>query len=69
MGYQAVDIGHVDIEYEWFLKSATTKIRIDGKYMGESGVIDQKEEKREDRLNVTDNNNEEYEKQILLKIF
>jgi len=25
IGYQAVDIGHVDIEYEWYLRKATTK--------------------------------------------
>ena len=24
-GYRTIDIGHVDIEYEWFLMKATTK--------------------------------------------
>lgn len=34
-GYQVVDVGHVDIEYEWFLKNATSKIIIEGKYVNE----------------------------------
>ncbi|MCS4226493.1 GT-D fold domain-containing glycosyltransferase [Sphingobacterium sp. BIGb0165] len=34
-GIQALDIGHVDIEYEWFLKKATQKIAIEGKYVNE----------------------------------
>lgn len=37
-GYQAIDIGHVDIEYEWFLRQAKTKIRIDNKYVCEAGA-------------------------------
>lgn len=35
LGYQAVDIGHVDIEYEWFLRDTTEKIAIPGKYVNE----------------------------------
>ncbi|MGV3461104.1 MAG: GT-D fold domain-containing glycosyltransferase [Flavobacterium sp.] len=34
-GYQAVDIGNADIEYEWYLRGATTKIKIEGKYTSE----------------------------------
>lgn len=34
-GIQALDIGHIDLEYEWFLKSALKKIIIDGKYTSE----------------------------------
>ncbi|ENQ3078075.1 SP_1767 family glycosyltransferase [Bacillus cereus] len=37
-GYQAVDIGHVDIEYEWFLRQAKTKIKIENKYVCEAGA-------------------------------
>ncbi|MGG0185172.1 SP_1767 family glycosyltransferase [Bacillus rhizoplanae] len=37
-GYQAVDIGHVDIEYEWFLRQAKTKIKIENKYVCEVGA-------------------------------
>ncbi|MCX4350756.1 MAG: SP_1767 family glycosyltransferase [Lachnospiraceae bacterium] len=35
LGYQALDIGHVDIEYEWFLLGATEKTPIKGKYVNE----------------------------------
>lgn len=34
-GYQALDIGHLDIEYEWFLRKADKKILIEGKYVNE----------------------------------
>ena len=36
MGYQAIDIGHIDIEYEWFLQGATEKVKIDNKYTYEA---------------------------------
>lgn len=34
-GYQAVDIGHIDIEYEWFLKGVKEKCPVKNKYIGE----------------------------------
>ena len=34
-GYQAIDIGHCDIEYEWFLKKARYKEAVDGKFTNE----------------------------------
>lgn len=34
-GFQAIDIGHVDIEYEWFLKGVTEKVSIKGKSVNE----------------------------------
>ena len=59
LGYQAIDIGHADIEYEWFLRKAKTKIIIKNKYVNErinaQKVI----------LNVTD---KDYYKQIIAKI-
>lgn len=36
IGFQAIDIGHVDIEYEWYLKNAKEKIPIKGKYVNEA---------------------------------
>ena len=36
MGYRALDIGHVDIEYEWYLRGATEKIKIEDKYTSEA---------------------------------
>lgn len=34
-GYQALDMGHFDIEYEWYLRNATKKEKIDNKYTNE----------------------------------
>jgi len=34
-GFQAIDMGHVDIEYEWYLRKAEKKIAIPGKYVNE----------------------------------
>ena len=36
LGYWAIDIGHVDIEYEWFLRGAKDKLPIAGKYVNEA---------------------------------
>lgn len=35
IGYQALDIGHIDIEYEWFLQKVTEKCPVKNKYIGE----------------------------------
>ncbi len=34
-GFQALDLGHVDIEYEWFKKGVCEKVVIEGKYVNE----------------------------------
>ena len=34
-GYQAVDVGHVDLEYEWFLKGEGHRTYVEGKYNNE----------------------------------
>lgn len=34
-GFQAVDIGHVDLEYEWMKMGAKDKVRIPGRFMNE----------------------------------
>lgn len=34
-GYQAVDVGHIDLEYEWFLKGEGRRTVVDGKYNNE----------------------------------
>jgi glycosyltransferase family protein len=34
-GYQAIDIGHIDLEYEWMKMHASTKVRIPGRFMNE----------------------------------
>lgn len=35
-GYRAVDLGHADIEYEWYLMGATTKVPVKNKYTNEA---------------------------------
>lgn len=35
LGYQAIDLGHIDIEYEWYLQGATEKVAISNKYTNE----------------------------------
>ena len=34
-GHQALDMGHFDIEYEWYLRNATKKEKIENKYTNE----------------------------------
>jgi glycosyltransferase family protein len=36
IGYQVIDVGHIDIEYEWFLRKAKKKIQIENKYVNEA---------------------------------
>lgn len=38
-GIRCIDSGHVDIEYEWMLASATDKIKVAGKNVNEAGVL------------------------------
>lgn len=58
-GYRAIDIGHIDIEYEWFLRKATTKIKIENKYVTEI---------KEGRVNIADVNDKKYESEIIARI-
>ena len=34
-GYQAVDTGHIDLEYEWFLRNVKERVIIADKYVNE----------------------------------
>ena len=36
MGMQALDIGNIDIEYEWYLQGATERVPIKGKFTNEA---------------------------------
>lgn len=36
LGYQAIDIGHLDIEYEWFRMGAKERVAINGKFTNEA---------------------------------
>ncbi|AJW64740.1 hypothetical protein VO54_03309 [Elizabethkingia miricola] len=58
LGYQAIDIGHIDVEYEWFIMKAKSKVAIPDKYVNEVN---------EGRINtLLDNDN--YKNQIIGKI-
>ena len=58
-GYQALDLGHIDIEYEWFLAGATEKVSIPGKYVNES----------DNRLiNSTGSTDSSYSKQVVINL-
>lgn len=35
-GYRVLDIGNLDIEYEWYLRGVTEKVKIPGKYTSEA---------------------------------
>ncbi|KAG4097265.1 DUF1792-domain-containing protein [Neocallimastix lanati (nom. inval.)] len=59
VGYQAIDIGHADISYEWFLRNATHKIKIDNKYVNEAYG---------GGTNIEDITDKSYYDQILVKI-
>lgn len=60
LGYQAIDIGHVDIEYEWFLRKTKRKISITGKYVNEvNNKIDN---------NFINQTNVQYSESIIAKI-
>lgn len=36
LGYQAIDLGHLDIEYEWFRMGAKDRVPVKGKFTNES---------------------------------
>lgn len=59
-GYQAIDIGHLDIEYEWYLVGAKKKIAVKYKDVGEVAFL---EDNSIDDVSMK----EEYEKQIWCK--
>ena len=38
-GYQALDVGHIDIEYEWYLMGAKEKVPVKNKYVNEASHL------------------------------
>ncbi len=60
IGYWAVDIGHIDIEYIWFLRKATEKIAIEGRHVNEAEV--------QKSLQIPEAYSESYQKSIILEI-
>lgn len=35
LGYRALDVGHIDVEYEWFLMGAEEKVPLKNKFVGD----------------------------------
>lgn len=64
-GYQALDLGHMDIEYEWYRMGATQKVPIQGKFTNEAVLTGnaKKEVEGEGNLDYQD-----YEKQIICTV-
>lgn len=60
---QALDIGHIDIEYEWFLSGATEKTAVNGKAVQE--VHDESREQTED---IEEDAYSYYQSQIIKRI-
>lgn len=60
LGFQALDIGHIDIEYEWFKMGATSKVPITGKFSNEAAILHLTESEVVGTLR-----DDEYEKQII----
>ena len=60
LGYQAIDIGHADIEYEWYLRKVKTKIPIKNKYVNE---------RRKSQKKITKIADKNYYRQIIAKIY
>ena len=58
-GYQVIDIGHVDIEYEWFIRNSTKIIGIPNKYVNEA---------KNENKNIKDIKDKNYYNQIIEKI-
>ncbi len=59
MGYQAIDMGQLDNEYEWYKRGATKKIPLSNKYVHEAGKIGQINSDVYDPL---------FEKQVIVRI-
>lgn len=57
-GRQALDVGHVDIEYEWFKMGATKKVSIENKFVNEVDA----------GLNCTELLDETYQSQIIRRV-
>ena len=57
-GYRAIDLGHADVEYEWFLRGAKTRVPIRNKFVNEAGA----------GAGVGELEDETYQGQILMKI-
>lgn len=58
LGYQAIDIGHADIEYCWWMMKAKERCPVSGKATYEAGAYE----------NIGDVDDENYKKQIVAQV-
>ncbi len=58
-GRRAIDLGHIDIEYEWFRMKAKKKVPVQGKYVNES---------KEGRITCETSFDEDYTSQIITNL-
>ena len=56
-GYQAIDVGHVDVEYEWWRMGARKKVKLENKYVNETAIGSEVKDA-----------GEEYKRQIIAQI-
>ena len=56
-GYRVIDIGHIDMEYEMFIKKSEKIVEVKYKYFSEINI-----------RNPENCNDDEYQRQILIKI-
>lgn len=57
-GYQTIDIGHIDSEYEWFKMGATYKVKLDNKHIAEHNFDE----------NIILNEDVDYNRQVVVRI-
>ncbi|MCT6808765.1 MAG: GT-D fold domain-containing glycosyltransferase [Staphylococcus epidermidis] len=57
-GYRSLDVGHIDVEYEWFLMGAKEKVNLPYKYVNEA----------KNGKTALPINNEDYDKQIIGRV-
>ena len=62
-GVQALDMGHMDIEYEWFRMGATRKVPITGKFSNEAVILG-----LADRTVVGELKDKVYQEQIIIDL-
>ncbi len=55
-----IDIGHIDIEYIWFLKKATEKIPIEGRHVNEA--------EKQESFDIPEELAQSYQESIILEI-
>ena len=60
--YQSIDLGHLDIEYEWYLNNCNKKTAIKGKFVNEVRNVDLS------NLNFDEQEEKKYESQIIFRI-